>query len=95
MPLQDRIQEKLSSIFAPLRLEIVDESSLHVGHIGARPEGETHFHVTMSSEEFRGLSKLAMHRRVYAALDEELLDRIHALRLDLSVPDASDQVGSG
>ena len=86
MPIRDRIQEKLSSIFAPIRLEIVDESALHSGHAGARPEGETHFLVVMSAEAFRGVSKVAMHRMVYSALEEELADRVHALRLELSAP---------
>lgn len=86
MPVQDQIKEKLTNIFAPIRLEIVDESAKHEGHAGARPEGETHFHVAMTTEMFRGLSKVAMHRLVHKALAEELKTRIHALRLDLRAP---------
>ncbi|MGH7112759.1 MAG: BolA/IbaG family iron-sulfur metabolism protein, partial [Stellaceae bacterium] len=39
----DTIRRKLIARFAPLRLDIVDESHRHIGHAGARPEGETHF----------------------------------------------------
>ncbi|HXO92294.1 MAG TPA: BolA/IbaG family iron-sulfur metabolism protein, partial [Stellaceae bacterium] len=46
MSVAETIREKLTARFAPLRLEIEDESHRHAGHAGARPEGETHFSVT-------------------------------------------------
>ena len=45
-----RIEEKLQANFSPEFLEVVDESELHAGHSGARPEGETHFRVRMKSK---------------------------------------------
>ena len=37
------IIEKLEEKFNPSILNVIDESHLHEGHVGARPEGETHF----------------------------------------------------
>ena len=41
----DAIHNKLTAAFAPVRLEIEDESSRHAGHAGSREGGESHFNV--------------------------------------------------
>jgi stress-induced morphogen len=40
-----------------------------------------HFNAVVSSEAFRGLSRIAQHRLVYDVFGDELGDRIHALAL--------------
>lgn len=80
------IRDKLTSAFAPTRIDIEDESHRHAGHVGARPEGETHFHVTMVSEAFAGRSRVARQRAVYAVLSAELAGPVHALSLTLRTP---------
>ena len=37
------IKKKLEEKFNPSQLNVIDESHLHKGHVGAKPEGETHF----------------------------------------------------
>jgi BolA protein len=54
--------------------------------MGARPEGETHFAVTIVSAAFAGQGRVARQRLVYAALAEELRDRVHALQLRTLAP---------
>ena len=81
MSVADTIRRKLTDRFAPTRLEIEDESHRHVGHAGARPEGETHFAVTIVSAAFIGQGRVARQRLVYQTLAEELATRIHALSL--------------
>ena len=84
------IRVKLTSAFAPLALEIVDESARHAGHAGATrgdgSQGETHFHVRLVSASFEGLSRVERQRRVYAALKEELAGPVHALSLAALAP---------
>ena len=47
-----------------------------------RTGGGDHFHVTVVSARFDGLSLVEQHRLVYAALDEPLADgTIHELRI--------------
>jgi BolA family transcriptional regulator, general stress-responsive regulator len=77
----ERIRDKLTLRFAPTRLAIVDESDRHAGHRGARPEGETHFAVTVVSAAFAGLNRVARQRLVYETLADELATRVHALSL--------------
>ena len=90
MRVEATIRSKLTDVFAPSRLEIVDESHLHAGHVGARPEGETHFRVEIVSAAFDGVGRVARQRQVYAALADELAGPVHALALKTMAP-AEDQ----
>lgn len=81
------IRRKLEAALAPDELEIVDDSAKHAGHSGARPEGETHFTVSLVSRAFAGLSRVERQRRVYAVLAEEIApDRVHALAISARAP---------
>jgi BolA protein len=81
MSMTDTIQRKLNAAFAPVELDVIDDSARHAGHAGHRPVGETHFTVRIVSPAFAGLSRLERQRRVYAVLAEELKSQIHALAL--------------
>ncbi|HXC89906.1 MAG TPA: BolA family protein [Stellaceae bacterium] len=87
MTVADTIRRKLTERFEPARLHIVDESHRHAGHAGARPEGETHFAVTVVAAAFAGHNRVARQRLVYQALAEELAGRVHALSLTTLTPD--------
>jgi BolA protein len=81
------IREKLTERFAPSRLEIIDESHRHAGHAGARPDGESHFAVTVVAAAFAGLNRVARQRLVYETLAVELATRVHALSLTTLAPE--------
>ena len=86
MSVADTIRTKLTERLAPIRLDIVDESYRHAGHEGARPEGETHFSVTIVSAAFVGHTRVARQRLVYQTLTEELATCVHALSLTTLAP---------
>lgn len=81
MTIKSQIELKLTTGLKPVFLNVEDESHLHKGHAGTRPEGETHFRVTIVSDNFDGLSRLARHRAVQGLLKEELAGPVHALAL--------------
>ena len=81
----ERIQASLS-IFAPSALTVEDESGKHAGHAGASPSGETHYAVTIVSEQFTGLSRVERQRRINAALAGEFQSGVHALSLKALSP---------
>ncbi|HEY7991869.1 MAG TPA: BolA family protein [Stellaceae bacterium] len=83
----DRLRARLTERFAPVRLEIIDESARHAGHAGARPGGETHFRVTIVSAAFAGQNRVARQRAVYGVLAEELAHQVHALSLAALTPE--------
>ncbi len=82
MTRSQRMQAILAEALAPSRLEIRDDSAKHAGHAGARAEGETHYHITVRSAAFAGLSRVAMHQKVYALLAGEFERGLHALGID-------------
>ncbi|HJU18939.1 MAG TPA: BolA family protein [Stellaceae bacterium] len=86
MTVADTIRRKLVERFAPLRLDIIDESHRHAGHAGARPEGETHFAVTIVAAGFAGRGRVERQRLVYETLAEELKTRVHALSVTARAP---------
>ena len=66
-------------------LQIVNESKLHHGHAGDNGSGESHFRLIISSCEFKGMSRIAQHQKIYGLLGELLRDKIHALAIESSV----------
>lgn len=85
----ETIQHKLTSAFAPTRLEIEDDSARHHGHAGATPGGESHFNVTIEAQAFAGQGKVARQRLVYRALATELAGPVHALSVKALAPGES------
>ena len=83
---KSRIEEKLAAALQPESLRVVDESHLHAGHAGSRPEGETHYRVYVVAAAFEGKSRVERHRMVNAALAEELAGRVHALAVHATAP---------
>ena len=90
MTVAETMAKKLTERFAPTRLEIIDDSARHAGHAGhpggAGQGGETHFTVTVVSDVFAGLGRVARQRLVYEALAAELKGDVHALALTTLAP---------
>ena len=84
------IRDKLTAAFAPVALEVRDESAKHAGHGGATREdgsqGETHFHVRIVSAAFEGNSRVERQRRIHAALKDELAGPVHAFSVSALTP---------
>jgi BolA protein len=92
MSYAQRIEEKLTNALSPTKLTVKDESHLHSGHSGAHEDGESHFRVTIVSEQFEGKSRVARQREVYKILESELKEHVHALALSTVTPnEAADQ----
>ena len=86
MSVAQTIRQKLEDAFAPERLEIVDQSHLHLGHAGAPEGGESHFQVEIVSPAFAGKGRVERQRMVYACLADELAGPVHALSVTASAP---------
>lgn len=83
----EKIRSRLEAAFAPLELEVLDESHLHAGHPGAR-DGRGHFRVRIVSAHFSETNPLERHRMVYEALDDLMKSDIHALSVTATPPAA-------
>jgi BolA protein len=80
----DEIRRRLE-VLAPLRLELIDDSALHAGHVGAR-SGGGHYRLSIVSAAFAGKNTVARHRLIYDALGEMMRKEIHALAIQADTP---------
>ena len=76
--LQNRLQ--------PQSLQIIDNSHMHVGHIGHTSIGASHLSINIVSNQFSGLSRVARHRLVYDILSLWMKIDIHALSINAKTP---------
>jgi BolA family transcriptional regulator, general stress-responsive regulator len=95
LPRADEIRQALQEALEPGFLQVLDETSAHAGHEGAKVGGVdhgygTHFRVRIASSKFTGLSRVAQHRLVYDAT-QRFVDRgLHALAIEvLTMPGQS------
>jgi stress-induced morphogen len=77
MTVQQDIEQQLAQQFAPLFLEVANESHQH----SVPANSETHFKVVLVSARFDGQRRVARHQQVYAALARQLEGPVHALAL--------------
>lgn len=99
---QTYLTEKLSVAFQPHFLSVENESHLHSSDRG----GESHFKVTIVSDEFINVRPVARHQKIYQCLQEDIQAGIHALalhtftkeewaRLGQAVPPSTNCMGIG
>lgn len=87
MNIAAELRERLATLH-PEVLEIVDESSKHVGHVGAAGGGG-HYQVTIVAQSFIGKSPVARHRLVYDAVGDLMRREVHALAIQAYAPNES------
>ena len=80
--MQSVIDSKLKAKISTSVLNIENESHMHSG-----PATESHFKVTIVSDDFEGKMLIARHRMVNEILKDELDGAIHALTLHTMTPE--------
>ena len=80
------LRKKLEAALSPLQLRILDESAHHAGHVGSPGGGESHFRLEIVASQFTGLSRVARHRLIYAALENAFDEGLHALQIIAKAP---------
>ena len=72
--MQATIEQKLTNGLNLIHLAIDNESHMHSG-----PATDSHFKLTLVSDDFAGKRPVARHQLVYGLLADELAGPIHAL----------------
>lgn len=85
-PIAAEMIRRLEDALHPVRLDLDDQSALHIGHAGHDERGESHFALTIESATFTGQNRIQRQRAVYAALGELMHDRVHALTIKAVAP---------
>lgn len=83
----EEMERLLKDVFVPTRLEIINDSAKHRGHMGDDGSGESHFKILIESGAFAGKSRLQRQRMVNAALGDIPGERVHALSIKASTPE--------
>lgn len=78
------IRKLLTDSLKPEQIEIIDNSAVHAGHIGAQSGG--HYHVTIVSDAFEGMTLVQRHQLIYKALGDMMKQQIHALGINAMSP---------
>jgi BolA protein len=84
------IRTRLTQEFAPAELDVVDDSHLHAGHVGAK-DGRGHFRVRIVAEQFRSVKPIQRHRMIFDALGSLMETDIHALSITAEAPLQTDK----
>ncbi|MFA5592306.1 MAG: BolA family protein [Micavibrio sp.] len=79
--MEEIIRQKLEQGLKPVALDVINESHLHAGHAGDNGTGESHFRVMIVSPLFDTMGRVERQRAVYALLEEELKQSVHALSI--------------
>lgn len=87
MSVVEQLRDLLEAALSPEALEIRDDSAKHKGHAGARPGGETHFHIYIVSGAFGGKSRIERHRMVNKAVAPLMDNPVHALAMTALTPE--------
>lgn len=79
---KEQIEKKLGTELKPQFLTVDNESYMHA----VPPDSETHFKVTIVSNEFDNKRAVQRHQLIYGLLSEELSNGVHALALHTYTP---------
>jgi BolA protein len=89
-----KLEARLREEFAPVSLEIVNESHLHAGHGHHDGTGESHLRIRIVSQAFEPMSRVERHRAINAVASEALAAGLHALAIDAKTPSEAARVKS-
>ena len=79
----EQIKSRLNAALTPEYLEVSNFSDQHAGHAGSPNSGRSHFRLVIRSQTLNALPRVAAHQRIYAALETEMAEHIHALEIVL------------
>lgn len=78
MTIEQTIRNKITEALSPQNLVLLNESHMHAG-----PAVNSHFNLTVVSDQFEGKRPVARHQMVYKVLADEMAGEVHALALHL------------
>lgn len=78
---EDIMRAALAARFVDADIVIINDSVRHHGHGGDDGSGESHFAVTVVSDEFTGMPRIQRHRAVQDVLAPLFAQGLHALQI--------------
>ena len=78
-----RIETILNKNLSDYQIDIVDNSSEHIGHNNFDGTLETHFQVELKKIKKNFDNRLTLHRKINHLLNDEFLNGLHALEIKI------------
>jgi BolA protein len=79
-----KIKKHLETL-EPVKVQVIDESANHIGHVGAL-DGRGHYAMKIVSHHFNDKTSIERHQMVYQALGKLMKTDIHALKIKALTP---------
>lgn len=83
MTRKERIEQILTKTYAPIYLQVDDESQQH--HVPL--DAQTHYKIIVVTQNFASLSRVQRHRLINTLLHNEFQEGLHALSMHLYTPE--------
>ena len=78
----DEVRKKINDNLNPEKLELIDNSALHVKH-KSFDKNKFHIKLVIKSKELKKISKIEAHKIIFSILKDEMNRRIHALEIEI------------
>ena len=82
MIIYDEIKEKINRKINPENITLIDNSSLHTKH-KSFDANKLHLKIIIESKKLNSMSKIAAHREIFSILKDEMINKIHALEIEI------------
>ena len=82
MSVAELIERKVQDAFPVQHMDLANESHMH----SVPANSETHFRLVLVSDRFEGIPRVRRHQAVYAVLEQEMKQGVHALALHTFTP---------
>ena len=82
MSLFDTIKKKINEQINPEHIELIDNSSLHTKHKSFNPN-KFHIKIIIQSTKLKNVKKIDAHKKIYNILNDEMINKIHALEIEI------------
>lgn len=74
------LKSKLNTTFNPSFLDIIDDSHLHVGHVGAE-DNKLHITIKIKAKALENLNRIQQHKMIYSSMSKEIESHFHAISI--------------
>ena len=77
------MEEKINKKINPENISLIDNSHLHAKH-KFFDKNKIHLKIIIKSKKLIKMNKVKAHKEIYNILKEEMVDKIHALEIEIN-----------
>ena len=78
----DQVKEKINKKINPENIILIDNSNLHTKH-KSFDINKFHLKIIIKSKKLKNMNKIAAHKEIFAILKDEMINKIHALEIEI------------